>query len=878
MTDGAPCSEPAHDPPASQTGAQKRVWQLTATMAAVAAALAGPGFVAAPHLAVPTVAWCVLLLLFALAEACAIHLPTQGSAHTLVLREIPAIAALTFLTPHQYVTAYVLGTGLALLVWARVRGLKLAFNVAMLSLEAALGSLTYHAIFGGGDPIGLNACLAAGAAVLVTDLVSAGAVTAAICLTESRFDVAVLRAALRAGVSAALINTCVGLLLVTIVIARPLALPLLGGIVVLIALGYRVHISLARGYARLELLYRFVGSTGHLSQLDAVMSSILSEAAQLLHATRAQLVVLPTGGPGDGRYAHCVTWHDGQVSSEELDLRAASSQAWWRRCLEGETVLLRHESSTRRRTDAQEGNPRDGIAVPLRPAATIEAVLLVTDRTFETETFGEEDLKVFETLTAHATVALDKARLVDSLRQLADERAHDALHDPLTGLLNRRAFDQAVEAVMNGDATAAVLLLDLDDFKDVNDTLGHSVGDQLLIVTGRRLGEASGHVVARLGGDEFAVLLPGMDVTAAVKHARELHKVLSEPVPLRGVELTTSASIGVTAFHGASRSSEEVMGEADVAMYAAKSSQSGVQAYRVEDSESTARRLTLAADLKAALREHQIDVWYQPQASARSGRVTGFEALLRWNHPRFGWVPPMEVIAVAHRIGLAGDLTTSVLRHALRARATWVREGHDLNVAVNVTPTDLAEGALLERVDAELATTGTPPGALVLEITESDAMRDPDQCLDVMSSLAARGVQLSADDFGTGHSSLAYLDRLPVHELKIDQSFISRLAKDSSDSTIVRATITLAHDLGLRVVAEGVESDRAWSLIADMGCDRYQGYRLARPMPGGEVLTWLTRHDARTPGHVRHGGCRSADPDSTTSPDGLVADVPGAST
>jgi diguanylate cyclase (GGDEF)-like protein len=822
------------------------VWQLAALKAAAAVAVAAPGFIAHPYAAVPGVAWCILLPLFALAEVHVIHLPAERSSHSHVLREIPAVAGLTFLAPEQYVSAYVLGAGLALFVWSKLRGLKLGFNVAMFALEAVLGSLTYHAIFVvGEDPIGVHAWLAAVVAVLVTDIISAAAVTAAISLTDSHFDSEVLREAVRTGIPAALVNTCVALLVVTLVVARPMALPLLGALVVLLVLGYRVHIRLARGYTRLQQLYQFVGSTGHTSDLEQTVTNILSEAAELLHATTAQLVLLPTPEEPGRR----MTWQAGSVVTD--DVLAVSADTWWSAAVGGESVLLKHESGRAGKAtaaDAGSGAPRDGVAVALRPAEGVEAVLLVTDRTFEEETFSAEDLRVFETLAAHAAVALDKARVVDRLRHVADERAHEAMHDPLTGLPNRRAFTDAVEAAMLRGETAAVLLLDLDDFKDVNDTLGHTAGDRLLTVTGERLigagAAAPSAMVARLGGDEFAVLLPGMNTDTAVVHARALHEVLCAPVPLLGVELTSSASIGVTEFYGTSRSSEDVLAQADVAMYAAKASRCGVQAYRVEDGHSTARRLALAADLKVAVRERTLELWYQPQAAAGTGQVTGFEALLRWNHPQFGYVPPPEIIAVAHRTGLLRSLTDSILGQALRDRARWAAAGHDLDVSVNVTPADIADLALVEVVDAELSATGTAPGALVIEITESDAMRDFDRSLVVLCALKARGVRLSVDDFGTGHSSLAYLDRLPVHEVKIDQSFVFRVEKDAADSTIVRATVNLAHDLGLRVVAEGVENDLAKSLVTEMGCDLYQGYGLARPMPADQLLGWLARHQA----------------------------------
>jgi diguanylate cyclase (GGDEF)-like protein len=602
---------------------------------------------------------------------------------------------------------------------------------------------------------------------------------------------------------------------------------------------------LARGYTRLQLLYQFVGSTGHTSELDEAVASILSEAAGLLHATTVELLLLRS----DEEVGRRVSWRAGRVVTTALEENGTDQ--WWSAALGGDPVLL-SQSGTRAAGGTEQGveSVRDGIAVALRPSGDVAAVLLVTDRTFQQETFGSEDLKVFEALAAHAAVALDKARVVDRLRRVAEERAHEALHDPLTGLPNRRAFNDAIAATMHRGETAAVLLLDLDDFKDVNDTLGHSIGDRLLKVTGQRLSDSGDCTVARLGGDEFAVLLPGVDADAAITHARALHEALCAPVPLLGVQLTTSASIGVTAFHGTSLTSDEVLAQADVAMYAAKAGRSGVQAYRAEDAHSTARRLALAADLKAALRDDALELFYQPQASARTGHVTGFEALLRWNHPQLGYVPPPEIIAVAHRTGLVRELSDSILGQALAARASWAVAGHDLDVSVNVTTADVADDGLVDRVDAALRATGTPPGALVVEITESDAMRDADRTMTVLRALEARGVRLSIDDFGTGHSSLAYLDRLPLHELKIDQSFVFRLEKDAADSTIVRATVNLAHDLGLRVVAEGVENDLARSLVIEMGCDLVQGFGLSRPIPAGEVLGWLARHDALT-GAVR---------------------------
>ncbi|MGA8209653.1 MAG: GAF domain-containing protein, partial [Nocardioidaceae bacterium] len=427
---GTVSADPTTDPAKQATTAsERRVWRLIWLMAALAGLLVGPMFAQAPHAAVPTVAWGVLLPLFALAEVVVIHLPAQRSSHSHTLREIPAIAGLTFLAPQQYVTAYVLGAGLALLLWSRQRGVKLAFNVSMFAVEAGVGATVYHLVLAGGDPIAPRAWGAAALAVLLTDLASAAAVTAAISLTDGRFDDQVLRESLRSGIPAAMVNTCVALLGVTMAVARPSVLPLLGLVVVLLVVGYRFYVSLARGYAQMDLLYQFVGSTGRSAELDEVIPTVLSEAARLLRSVRAELVSLSV----DGTPAESWTWKDGVLTGGG---GRVTSWQWWEAATRGEPV--RKGLAGPRGGDGT--GPRDGLAVPVREGGEVRGVLIVTDRSFEEETYSAGDLPVFEALAAHAGVALEKARVVDSLRRLAAQREHDALHDPLTGLPNRRAF------------------------------------------------------------------------------------------------------------------------------------------------------------------------------------------------------------------------------------------------------------------------------------------------------------------------------------------------------------------------------------------------------------------------------------------------------
>ncbi len=398
----------------------RSTWLLAGAMAGLAVLIAVPGILAEPGAAVPDLRWFALLPLFALTEVAVIHLPTQRNAHGHTLREIPAVLGLTFLAPQQYVTAYVVGAVLALVVAARMRGVKLAFNASMFALEAALGAFTYHAILQGGDPLSPTGWLAVLMAVLVTDVMSAGAVTAAISLTEGEFDGEVLHEALRSGSFAAFVNTCVALLFATLVLVQPTALPLLAVIVVLLALAYRVYISLARGHAQTQLLYRFVDRTSAARSSVEVVEIVLKEAADLMHAERAHLVEVE-----DEQNVRCYSVTDGSLRSESLELQAP--RPWWWTALGGAVVQYERPRPGRGEASPSEGAPtlmsapRDGLAAGLRGAGPTRYVLVACDRSFEKETFGTEDVQVFEALAAHAGVAVERARSVSELENLAAE-------------------------------------------------------------------------------------------------------------------------------------------------------------------------------------------------------------------------------------------------------------------------------------------------------------------------------------------------------------------------------------------------------------------------------------------------------------------------
>jgi len=436
---------------------------------------------------------------------------------------------------------------------------------------------------------------------------------------------------------------------------------------------------------------------------------------------------------------------------------------------------------------------------------------------------------------------------VHKTARISLQEQHKALHDSLTGLPNRKFLLRSVgEAVEQVDAPPfALALLDLDRFKEVNDTLGHHVGDQLLQLVAVRIRGVlrPEDLVARLGGDEFAVYLP--DVTgarAAADVAIRIRQALNEPFQLEDVLLELEVSIGIAVFpeHGADV--EQLMRRADVAMYVAKEQHTEVEVYDPARDRNSTGRLGLLAALRRALDADELDLHYQPKVALEGGGVVGVEALIRWNHPERGFIPPDEFIPLAETSGLMHRLTAFVVNTALAQVAQWRDEGFLVAVAVNVSARDLHGAELARTVSEALARHRVPATLLKLELTERTLMAEHSRVLDTLVALEALDVELSLDDFGTGYSSMFMLKRLPVSEIKVDQSFVSRLGVDGEDASIVRSIIELAHGLGLQAVAEGVETAEVWEQLVSLGCDTAQGWFVSRPMPGEAATQWLRDH------------------------------------
>ncbi len=450
-------------------------------------------------------------------------------------------------------------------------------------------------------------------------------------------------------------------------------------------------------------------------------------------------------------------------------------------------------------------------------------------------------------LSIYLLSALLMSGAIRELLELRKQREYQLFHDLLTGLPNRallieRLQQQLLRIPRTGESVA-LLVMDLTDFKAVNDSLGHDVGDQLLRQVGPRLAAnlRAADTIARLGGDEFAVLLPGTDETGASRVAQKLLAGLEQAFPLEGEQLDIGASVGIAVAPAHAQQADQLLSRADVAMYAAKGSLNGLAVFSAEQERDGAGRLALMADLRRAVDEGELVLYYQPQLDLRTGAVASVEALVRWMHPKRGLVGPDEFIPLAERTGLIKRLTRTVLTEAIRQARAWELAGLRMPIAVNLSMRNIHDPQLPQTIAQLLQRWDARPDLLRLEMTETVLAADPNRALQTMDSLRAMGVHIALDDFGIGYSSLAYLNRLPLDEIKIDRSFVIGMMDDESAATIVRATVELGHGLGYAVVAEGVENAETRQKLTALGCDGIQGFLVARPMPADQTAEWIGR-------------------------------------
>ncbi|MGZ4640438.1 MAG: diguanylate cyclase domain-containing protein, partial [Actinomycetes bacterium] len=605
-----------------------RVWAFSGVLATAGAVLwwRGLWLPGQEPLLVPHMWWPLLAVLFCLTERFAVDLPFGRENHSVAFGEAPLVLGLLFLTPHELLAATSVGVGTALVLLLRVAPIKVAFNLALFQLEVAIAILIFHGLLSvlptDGDPLSPYGWVAALIATETTNLLSSLAVFTVISLRKGAWALQSLPSTLVSGAIGTVVVTDLALITALLFRREPAALWLLaalGGLCLALYRGY--HVQRLR-YGRLELLYKFTNSVDEALQVESVLETVLTEARTLLRAQHADLVLVDDDGSARSMSGADNARHD-----------------WWRPAADGEILRLSRGRPGEPAQALRGSGFVDALAAPVRKDGRVSGVLLVADRLDDVSTFDDEDARLFQALAGHASVALANSSLVERVRKAAAETEHLSLHDPLTGLPNRLNFQQRLEQRLAATGSAAVLLMDLDRFKEVNDTLGHDVGDRLLQQVGQRLQklEHAETMVARLGGDEFAVLLGG-DQVHVEGMVQRVSRDFGQPFDLGEVELDVSASLGIAVAPRDGGSAALLLRRAEVAMYDAKRRMAGVSHYSSERDPYSARRLSLISDLSRALDDGALELHYPPMAEPASGRVTGVEALLRWRHPAWGHV------------------------------------------------------------------------------------------------------------------------------------------------------------------------------------------------------------------------------------------------
>jgi diguanylate cyclase (GGDEF)-like protein len=786
-----------------------------------------------------SVPWWVMALLFGLAEVVVLHIQIKREAQTVSVNEVPLLIGLFFASPAALLVGRALGPCLVFALHRRQVPIKVVYNTVLVVASGSV-ALAVWVVVGSESGLGPRWWVAGYAAAAAAGAVDAAVTTIVISFYEGSFR---LRQMLIESAQAVLFSAAtatVGLVVATALAQDLRSAWLVAASAAVLLVGYRAYASLRDRHESLERLYRFSEVVSGAQDVDTILRSVLGQAGELLRADRAEFLVLAF--PGDVAAHRIVLRADGDVEREALPPGERPDPVAVRVLRSGSSVLLaRHTKDPVLRAYLDEQGLRDAVVTPLQMDGRVVGTLAVGNRMGEVRSFNDGDVRLLETVANHAGVALKSGNLIAQL-------SHEARHDSLTGLHNRVMLQQQMERALasvraGASSGCAVMISDLNGFKEVNDTLGHQHGDQLLREVAARFVAAAGEQasVARLGGDEFAVLLTDVSSAGhALSFAESLLAALRPPIHLEGLRVDVTASIGVALAPVHAADGSGLLKRADVAMYAAKASGGGVRLYG-EDLRDAAnpRRLAVLGELRHAIESGQIEVYVQPKASLHDHSVVGVEALARWRHPRDGIRMPADFLPVAERNGMIRPLTEAVLDSALRACASWRERGIITGVAVNLSARSLVDREFPDEVAAALARYGVPPEMLTLEITETSLMADSKQAIELLYELSALGTRLSIDDFGTGYSSLSYLRRLPVSEVKIDREFVSRMTTDPADLAIVRAVVDLARHLEIEVVAEGVEDAEVWRQLEVIGCHVAQGYHLGRPMPAASFPAWL---------------------------------------
>jgi diguanylate cyclase (GGDEF)-like protein len=787
----------------------------------------------------PSLSWWELAIAFYLAEVFVVHLHFRKQAHTLSLTEIGLTFGLLVASPANLLVGQLVGTIVALLANRRQHQLtKFVFNVAELPLCSGIALLVFRSFASPGDsPAHVWALVLVACAVAhVTGVLL---VSAVIAIAEERFQAPQLAQTLLTSTIGALATASLGLAAVELLVDRPAAVLLLVVPVVSCVMAFRGYMKQREQREHVEFLYESMRATQGAPEFGLAVGQLLVAARGLLRAEYAEILLLPPSG--ERRPLRSVSGAGGEHLMEPQErLTQEDAAAFARVAAAGAPTLFVHRRGVPRAFDAflRARGLEDAIVGPLRDESRAFGLLVVGERAGDVSTFDENDVELFETFSGHASILLENGRLEHSLAEvteLKEQLRHQAYHDALTGLPNRLHLLEAVEQELarTGSETA-VLYVDLDRFKNINDTWGHSVGDELLTEFARRLAGAvrTEDMAARIGGDEFAVLMRDADADAALAAAQRVLEATGGTYALSSCEISCHSSVGLAIAAPGTVSADHLIRNADIAMYSIKRSDRPLAVYEAELHEKLRAQRQLGLDLEAAIERREILVHYQPVVRLSDDAIVGLEVLARWPHPTRGLLTAAEFLPVAEEAGLIVDLGRVVLEQALEAARHWPT---GLSLWLNLAPAELVNERLVETIAEALERSGVAPGRIVIEVTESSVIQGSGGALQTMRRLRDLGAALSIDDFGTGYSSLSRLAEFPIESLKIPKPFVDKLVGGQADETFVDAILRLGDSLGLSTVAEGIEHPAQAERLRQLGCTLGQGYLFGRPAPADEI-------------------------------------------
>jgi diguanylate cyclase (GGDEF)-like protein len=787
-----------------------------------------------------TLPWPLLAVAFAIAELKVVQVHFRRETHSFSLSEFPAVIGFFSLSPFDYVLALLVGSSVAFLIGGRQRIEKFVFNLANFALVAVVELAVLYALSDVSGPPHLGDWLAAFAATLSATVLSALTIATVITISGGAPQFEKLPEMLQFGSMVAFANTSLALLAVSILWLDPSLLWLLALPLVIVFLAYQAYVSEREKHERLELLYQSSRILQHSPELDSTLVALLGHARTMFRAEEAEVILYPRGDEMEA--LRTTSRHDG---SPEVMVPMPDPR--------NDPVHRRIDDATAPffvPTELGADDDRSDMVSPLRGESDLIGSLRISNRLTAGTTFSDDDLRLLETLANQAAVALENGHLEQSLAELSrlkEELRFQAYHDPLTGLANRTLFLDRVEARLgrSADGWPVVLFLDLDDFKIVNDTMGHAAGDRLLVGVAERLREVlrPGDVAARLGGDEFAVLLDdGPELGQAVTVANRIVDVLRTPFPIEGQEIVVGGSIGVAVGRAGSTNGAELLRNADVAMYTAKGAgKNRVSVFEPTMHAAIVARHALSAELSRSLGRGELLVFFQPIVALETSMVTGFEALIRWRHPSRGLILPSEFIPLAEETGVIRALGRYVLEEACTQAARWgaFHGGSEpLTVAVNLSAQQLQEPSFIDDLQSIVETSGIEPSQVLLEMTETVMFHETSTTLTRLAAVRELGVRIAIDDFGTGYSSLGYLRRFRVDVLKIAREFVGP-AERAEEWAFAAAIVALGRTLGLTIVAEGIETAGQLERLRALGCELGQGYLFARPADPEATLRFL---------------------------------------